>query len=53
MKFFREFADSTVGSWIINGLAVVAFILLLKLLAGQFLKDNGVQGAAKATIASI
>lgn len=53
MKAFRDFAGSAFGSWIVNGLAVVAFILVLKLLAAQFLKDAGVQGAIRAGIASV
>lgn len=50
---FRKFADNPFGSWVINGLAVVAFILVLKLLASQFLKDNGPMGAVKAGIQAV
>lgn len=50
---FQKFADSTIGSWVINGLAVVAFILVLKLLASQFLKDSGPMGAVKAGIQAV
>lgn len=53
MKFFDSFAESRLGSWTINGLAVVAFILVLKLLAGKFLPDKGPTGAVKAAIASV
>lgn len=53
MKLFQSFADHPLGSWIINGIAVVAFILLLKLAVSQFLKDQGVQGAVKAAVQAI
>lgn len=48
-KFFNEFADSGVGSWVINGIAVVAFIIVLKILVSR-LKDTGPLGAVKATV---
>ena len=50
---FRKFADSTLGSWTINGLAVVAFILVLKLAASQIKQDSGPVGAIKAGINAI
>ena len=50
---FRKFADSTLGSWAINGLAVVAFILVLKLLVSQIKQDTGPVGAIKAGINAI
>lgn len=53
MKTFRSFAESAFGSWVVNGLAVVAFILVLKLLASQFLKDSGPLGAVKAGIQAV
>jgi hypothetical protein len=48
-KFFGDFADSGVGSWVINGLSVVAFLIVLKLLVSR-LQDNGVPGAFKAVV---
>lgn len=53
MKTFRAFADHWFGSWVINGLAVVAFILALKLLASQFLPQEGTPGAIRAGISFI
>ena len=50
---FRKFADSTLGSWAINGLAVVAFILVIKLVASQVKQDTGPVGAIKAAINAI
>ena len=48
-KFFGEFADSGVGSWIINGAAVVAFIIAAKVFVNR-LPDSGVLGAIKAGV---
>ena len=48
-SFFNEFADSGVGSWVINGLAVVAFIVMMKVLVSRF-PDKGFPGAVKATV---
>ena len=48
-KFFGEFADSGVGSWVINGLAVIAFIVMLKVLVSR-LPESGFPGAVKATV---
>lgn len=53
MKFFDQFAESRLGSWTVNGLAVVAFILVLKLISARFLPDQGPAGAVKAAVASI
>lgn len=53
MKTFRAFSEHWLGSWVINGLAVIAFILVLKLLASQFLPDAGVPGAIKAGIGAV
>jgi hypothetical protein len=53
MKFFRTFAEHPFGSWVVNGLAVVAFILALKLVTNQFLPEKGVPGAIKAGVQSI
>lgn len=52
MKFFGEFADSGPGSWIVNGLAVVAFIIVLKLSLNLALqgKDDGILGTIKAGV---
>jgi hypothetical protein len=52
-KGFEGFADSVIGSWIINGFAVIAFILVVKLIAAQFLPDSGPAGAVKGGIAAI
>jgi hypothetical protein len=38
--------------WIINGFSVIAFILLVKLLAA-YLPDTGVFGAGKRVLANI
>jgi hypothetical protein len=48
-KFFGEFADSGPGSWIINGVAVVAFIIVAKVLVSR-LPDSGPLGAVKAGV---
>jgi hypothetical protein len=53
MKTFRAFAEHPFGSWIVNGLAVVAFILVLKLLVSQFMPDTGVPGAIRAGVQAI
>ena len=50
---FRKFADSTIGSWTINGLSVVAFILVLKLVVAQVKQDSGPVGAVKAAVQAI
>lgn len=52
MKTFDQFADSRLGSWVVNGLAVVAFILVLKLLVSR-LPEDGPFGAIKAGVASV
>jgi hypothetical protein len=52
MKIFDQFASHAFGSWVINGLAVVAFILLLKVLANS-LPDSGPLGAGKAAVNAI
>jgi hypothetical protein len=48
-KGFGEFADSGPGSWIINGLSVVAFIIVLKIAVSK-LSDSGFFGAVKASV---
>jgi hypothetical protein len=48
-KFFGEFADSGPGSWIINGFAVIAFIIVMKI-AVLRLPDSGPLGAIKAGV---
>lgn len=52
MKFFDAFSDSRLGSWVINGLAVVAFIIALKILVSR-LQDSGILGAIKAAVMSV
>lgn len=52
MKGFQAFADHPFGSWIVNGLAVVAFILVLKILASR-LPEDGIPGAVRAGIQSV
>jgi hypothetical protein len=53
MKAFNQFASHPFGAWIINGLAVVAFILLLKVIANGVKIDSGPIGAGKAAINAI
>ncbi len=52
MKFFNQFASHPFGSWVVNGLAVVAFILVLKVVANRF-PDNGVPGAIKSGVNAV
>lgn len=52
MKFFNEFADHPVGSWIINGMSVVAFIVMIKVIVSR-LQDSGILGAFKAAVMSV
>jgi hypothetical protein len=52
MKIFNQFASHPFGSWVINGLAVVAFILVLKMLVNR-LNDNGPVGAVKSAVNAI
>ena len=52
MKLFNQFAGHPFGSWVVNGLAVVAFILVLKILVNRF-PDNGVFGAGKSAVNAI
>ncbi len=52
MKVFKQFAEHPFGSWVVNGLAVVAFIIVLKMLAMR-LPDQGPSGAVKAAIATV
>jgi len=49
MKTFSEFADHPFGGWVINGLAVIAFIIVAKLLVSR-LPDQGVLGTVKAGV---
>jgi hypothetical protein len=44
--------DNVVVQWVVNGLAVVAFILLLKL-GASYLPDSGIVGAAKKVLTGI
>lgn len=52
MKQFEQFASHPFGSWVINGIAVVAFILALKLIVNR-LPDNGPLGATKAAVNAV
>ena len=52
MKQFKSFADHPFGSWVINGLAVVAFIIALKILVDKF-PTGGLLGAFKAAIGTV
>jgi hypothetical protein len=48
-SFFNDFADSGIGSWIINVLAVMAGFIGLKVLVSRF-SDQGIPGAFKAAV---
>jgi hypothetical protein len=48
-KFFNDFANSGPGSWLINVIAVMAGIILAKLLVIKF-PDSGFGGAVKAGV---
>lgn len=52
MKGFHAFADHWFGSWVINGLSVVAFILVLKILVARA-PSSGPMGAVKAGVGAI
>lgn len=52
MKAFKDFASHPFGSWVINGLAVVAFIIALKVLVDKF-PNGGVLGAFKAAVGTV
>jgi hypothetical protein len=52
MKVFNQFAGHPFGSWVINGLAVVAFIIALKMLVNRF-PDQGPLGATKSAINAV
>lgn len=52
MKGFKAFSEHWVGSWIINGLSVVAFIIVLKVVMAK-LPDSGVLGAGKAAVNTV
>ena len=49
MKTFKKFADHWFGSWVINGISVIAFIVVLKVIMAR-LPNSGVAGAAKGTV---
>jgi hypothetical protein len=49
---FKAFSQHWVGSWIINGLSVVAFIIVLKVLVAR-LPSSGVIGAGKAAVGTV
>lgn len=44
--------DNVVANWIVGGLSVVAFILLLKVATG-YLPDNGIPGTIKHVVNQI
>lgn len=48
-QFLGQFADHPFGSWVINGISVVAFIIVLKVLVAR-LNDSGLLGAIKAAV---
>lgn len=50
MKFFDDFADTRPGGFIIQGLEIIAFIIVLKLIVNTLVPDSGVPGAIKAGI---
>lgn len=52
MKAFKEFADHPFGAWVINGMAVIAFIIAFKIIVSKF-PNSGVLGAAKAAINTV
>lgn len=52
MKVFQEFADHPFGSWVINGLAVMAFFIAIKLIVAAALPQNGPGGAVRAGVMS-
>lgn len=52
MKGFKAFSEHWFGSWVINGLSVVAFIIVLKIIMAK-LPNSGVPGAAKAAVATV
>lgn len=52
MKAFQTFAAHPFGSWVVNGLAVVAFILVLKMLVSRLPKDGPV-GAVRAGVEAV
>lgn len=53
MKVFNQFASHPFGSWVVNGLAVVAFILALKIIINKLPGDSGPVGAGKAAVNAI
>jgi hypothetical protein len=52
MKVFKEFADHPFGSWVINGLAVMAFFIAFKMIVAAALPQNGAPGAVRAGVMS-
>lgn len=49
MSAFNTFASHPFGSWVINGLSVVAFIIVLKILVSR-LPDNKPANAVKTGV---
>lgn len=52
MKTFDAFADTRLGSWVVMGISVVAFILVLKIAVSR-LPQVGIPGAIQAAVLSI
>jgi hypothetical protein len=52
MNQFHNFSNHWFGSWVVTGISVVAFILVLKLLVSR-IPDMGPTGAIKAGINAI
>lgn len=52
MKLFNQFAGHPFGSWVINGLAVMAFIIAVKMLVNRF-PDQGPLGATKSAVNAV
>lgn len=52
MKTFRDFADTSVGSWLIMGIAVMAFFIIAHTLAAALLPQSGPGGAIRAAVLS-
>jgi len=49
---FSSFSEHWFGSWVIQGLSVVAFILVLKLLVSRF-PTAGIPGAVRGGVSAI
>ena len=49
MKYFDAFAEHPFGGWVVNGVAVLAFIIVIKILATR-LPETGAGGSVKAAV---